>query len=136
MTALSHKNITIGLLAVGIIGSISYAGVQYAMCSHAPRAANIVIHGEIKGKPFFLFASSRLQNGIQSAIIVRHDPSLINLSMIQKGPYAVLVNFSYAIRHNYFVHGEAMIPANQKHGVKLPLSNSKDRLKIMVLEHG
>lgn len=131
----SRKNIVIGLLAVGIIGSVSYAGSQHAMYSHAPRAANIEMHGEIEGKPFFLFASSRLQDGIPSAIIVQHEPFLITVSMNQKRSHAVLVKFSYAIRHGYFVHGDATIPTNKKHGVRLPLSNSKDHLEIMVLEH-
>ena len=134
MVALSRKNIVIGLLAVGIIG----AGSQYALYSHAPRAANIEMHGEIEGKPFFLFASSRLQDGIPSAIIVQHEPFLINVSIYQIRSHAVLVKFSYAIRNSYFVRGEATIPTNEKHGVRLPLThphNSKNHLKIMVLEH-
>ena len=114
-----------------IMGSMGYWLYQ----NPSPRAANIEINGKIEGKPFFIFASSRLQKGIPSAIIVQHKPFLISVSMRQKGSHAVLVKFGYAIRHGYFVHGEATIPTNKKHGVQLPLSNSKDHLKIMVFEH-
>ncbi|MEY2341451.1 hypothetical protein AB4090_04990 [Acidithiobacillus sp. IBUN Pt1247-S3] len=122
-----------GMTSLAILVGLTFWMVRIQ--ETAPRLANIELDGKIEGKPFFLFASSRLQHGITSAIIVQHKPFLVDISTSQKGSHTVLVKFSYAIRHGYFVHGEATIPTNKKHGVRLPLSNSKDHLKIMVMEH-
>ncbi|MHB1641032.1 MAG: hypothetical protein ACYCS8_00045 [Acidithiobacillus sp.] len=87
MVALSRKNIVIGLLAVGIIGSVAYAGSQYALYSHEMKVfahehvGTVFIRGKIHGQPF------------QWITNVEVSTALPGVSMVLGSPYSYTLRF-------------------------------------------
>lgn len=76
----SRKNIVIGLLAVGIIGSVVYAGSQYALFSHEMKVfahehiGTVFIHGKIHGQPFQWITNVDVSTAVPGVSIVLGDP--------------------------------------------------------------
>jgi len=75
-----RKNIVIGLLAVGIIGSVSYTGSRYAMYSHELKVlahehiGTVFIYGKIHGQPFQWITNVEVSTAIPGVSIVLGDP--------------------------------------------------------------
>ena len=76
----SRKNIVIGLLAVGIIGFVSYAGSQYATYSHEMKVfahehvGTVFIRGKIHGQPFQWITNVEVSTALPGISIVLGDP--------------------------------------------------------------
>lgn len=76
----SRKNIIIGLLSVGIIGSVAYAGSQYALYSHAMKVfahehvGTVFIRGKIHGQPFLWINNVEVSTALPGISIVLGEP--------------------------------------------------------------
>ena len=80
MNCILRKNIVIGLLSVGMIGSVVYAGSQYALYSHEMKilahehVGTVFIHGEIHGQPFQWITNVEVSTALPGVSIVLSSP--------------------------------------------------------------
>ena len=76
----SRKNIVIGLLAVGMIGSVAYVGSRYAIFSHEMKIlaqehiGTVFIQGKIHGQPFQWITNVEVSTVVPGVSIVLGDP--------------------------------------------------------------
>lgn len=80
MIASARKNIVIGLLAVGFVGSMVYAGSQYALFAHDMKllahehTGTVFIHGKIHGQPFQWITNVEVSTALPGVSIVLGEP--------------------------------------------------------------